>query len=167
MFDFVIARLLFLHIHDPLLAAREIYRVLKPGGKLVIIDVDDGIFGVVHPDLDVLPTVLKKVANHMAKKGGNRHIGRSVPRLLSQAGFTQIDMDTVTKHSDIHGIAGFKRQFDSKRFAAFFHSGIITEQEYERMSSASEQLFNDTESYAMMLFVMAYGQKPKFEVTGE
>jgi ubiquinone/menaquinone biosynthesis C-methylase UbiE len=36
-FDFAYARLVFQHLPDPLGAMREIRRVLKPGGKLVII----------------------------------------------------------------------------------------------------------------------------------
>jgi ubiquinone/menaquinone biosynthesis C-methylase UbiE len=35
-YDFVIARLIFLHLHEPKKAASEIFRILKPGGKLVI-----------------------------------------------------------------------------------------------------------------------------------
>lgn len=43
-FDFAIARLLFVHLPDPVAAAREILRILKPGGKLVIIDSDADLF---------------------------------------------------------------------------------------------------------------------------
>ncbi len=39
-FDFVIARLLLEHLPEPEIAAKEIHRVLKPGGKVVIIDND-------------------------------------------------------------------------------------------------------------------------------
>jgi len=42
-FDFAYARLLFQHLLNPLGAAKEIWRVLKPGGKFVIYDVDDEI----------------------------------------------------------------------------------------------------------------------------
>ena len=38
-------------MHDPLQVAQEIMRVLKPGGTLVIIDIDDGLFGVIEPEM--------------------------------------------------------------------------------------------------------------------
>jgi len=160
-YDFAIARLLFLHLKDPFEAAREIYRVLKPGGKLAIIDVDDGIFGVINPNLPVLPSILQKVADYISSKGGNRLIGRSLPRLLKQAGFTHVDMDSVIQHSDIHGIEGFKRQFDIKRFIGFYNNGVINQEEFDQIKQASEKINNSPDAYAMMNFVMACGTKPE------
>jgi ubiquinone/menaquinone biosynthesis C-methylase UbiE len=40
-FDFVYARLLFQHLSDPQLTLSEIQRVLKPGGIVCLVDVDD------------------------------------------------------------------------------------------------------------------------------
>ncbi|MBT2289260.1 methyltransferase domain-containing protein [Paenibacillus albidus] len=160
-YDFAIARLLFLHLHNPVEAAREIYRILKPGGKLVIIDIDDGIFGAVSPNINLLPSVLQKLADHQASKGGNRYIGRELPRLLAKAGYIDIDMDTVLQHSDLHGIEGFKRQFDINRFKVFYDNGIINEEEFEQLKQASENINNSPEAYAMMTFIMACGKKPE------
>lgn len=158
-YDFAIARLLFLHLHDPMEAALEIRRVLKPGGKLVIIDVDDGVFGAIQPDLDVLPSILKKLAQLQASRGGNRHIGRSLPRLLASARYSDVDMDAVLQHSDLHGLEGFKRQLDIQRFAGFYKKGIITEHEYEALTRSYEHLVSSPEAHAMMMFFMACGTK--------
>lgn len=159
-YDFAIARLVFLHLHRPADAAEEIFRVLKPGGKLVIIDVDDGILGVVNPNLPLLPSILQKVADYVAAKGGNRLIGRSLPRLLTHAGFASVDMDSILLHSDIHGLEGFKLQFDAQRFAGFYKIGVINEEEFEQLKQASEWLSQSSDAYAMMNFVMACGRKP-------
>ncbi len=159
-YDFAVARLLFLHLHHPLKAAQEIYRILKPGGKLVIIDIDDGMFGAIYPDIMLLPSVLRKLADYQASKGGNRYIGRSLPRLLARTGYIDLDIDTITQHSDLHGVEGFKRQFDINRFKGFYQKGIINIEEFEQLKQASENMNDSPEAYAMMNFVMAYGKKP-------
>lgn len=69
-FDFVIARFVFQHLADPMSAAREAYRILKPGGSLVVIDVDDGLFGVVEPRVPGLRRVLAAIGDKQAKRGG-------------------------------------------------------------------------------------------------
>jgi ubiquinone/menaquinone biosynthesis C-methylase UbiE len=162
-YDYAIARLLFLHLHDPLQAAQEIMRVLKPGGKLVIIDIDDGIFGVIEPDVEVLPLILQKISQYQASNGGNRHVGRSLPRLLSLAGYQDVDLDAVIQHSDLHGMDGFKQQLDSNRFVGLYKRGVISQSEYEKLQQSYENFIHSSDPLAMMVFLMACGTKPEAE----
>ncbi|MBU5351146.1 methyltransferase domain-containing protein [Paenibacillus silvae] len=159
-FDFVVARLIFLHLNNPVEAAQEIYRVLKPGGRLAIIDVDDGVFGAVNPDVPALHTVLMKIAKVVAQHGGNRLIGRSLPRLLSESGYINIDIDSVLQHSDVLGIEGFKQQFNLQRFVHFVEKGVISSEEFAQLQQASEAMNHSPEAYAMMNFITACGTKP-------
>ncbi|WNR44904.1 class I SAM-dependent methyltransferase [Paenibacillus roseipurpureus] len=159
-YDFAIARLLFLHLHDPLQAALEIKRVLKPGGKLVIIDIDDGIFGALQPDLEVLPSILKKLGQLTASRGGNRRIGRGLPRLLANSGFTNIDMESVVQHSDLHGIEGFIRKLDIGRFGGLYMKGVIAQEEFEELAKSYDTFVESPDAHAMMIFFMACGTKP-------
>ncbi|MFC3745373.1 class I SAM-dependent methyltransferase [Paenibacillus sp. GCM10012306] len=159
-YDFAIARLLFLHLHNPLQAAKEIRRVLKPGGTLIIIDIDDGVFGAIQPELDVLQSILKKLSRMQASMGGNRNIGRSLPRILSDSGFTDVDLEAIVQHSDLQSIEGFKRQFDINRFSGFYQSGVITEYEYDELNKSYKNFDSSPDAHAMMLFFMACGRKP-------
>ncbi|MEK3707879.1 methyltransferase domain-containing protein [Paenibacillus sp. FSL R7-0198] len=159
-FDFVVARLIFLHLNNPDEAAQEIYRVLKPGGRLAIIDVDDGVFGAVNPDVPALHTVLMKISDYVAQHGGNRLIGRSLPRLLSGNGYIDVDIDSVLQHSDLLGIEGFKQQFNLNRFVHFAEKGVISSEEFAQLQQASEAINHSREAYAMMNFITACGKKP-------
>lgn len=158
-YDFVVARMLFLHLHKPEEAAIELHRVLKTGGKLVIIDIDDGIFGVIQPDNEGFQSITKKFTEMQGKAGGNRLIGRSLPRLLRKTGFTEIELETVAVHSDLAGMEGFQIQFDPKRFEGFYRNGVLTEKEFSHISQIAERLAEEPDSYAMMLFVMVCGMK--------
>lgn len=49
VYDIAFARFLFQHLPDPVGAAREVLRVLRPGGKLVIHDIDADLGGYECP----------------------------------------------------------------------------------------------------------------------
>lgn len=138
----------------------EIFRVLKPGGKLVIIDLDDGIFGAVQPNIENLRSVINKLIRMQGKAGGNREIGRSLPRLLQSVGFSGIDLEAISVHSDLVGIEGFKEQFNPKRFEQFYRNGILSENDFQSVEKVYDNLLNNSDSYAMMIFLLACGTKP-------
>jgi len=48
-FDFVLARLVLEHLPDPVRAVKEMCRVLKPGGKVVLVDNDFEMHLITNP----------------------------------------------------------------------------------------------------------------------
>ena len=98
-FEFAYARLLFQHLPDPIGGAKEIWRVLKPGGKLVIDDIDDELFGLFQPPIPELSLVVEKFGQAQAARGGNRRVGRSLWHMLEAADFCNLDLEVVASHS--------------------------------------------------------------------
>ncbi len=108
--DFAFARFVFQHLGDPIGAAREALRVLKPGGRLAIIEVDEGSFPVVfEPAIPQLEALRQKSIQAQAARGGNRSIGKHLVRLLRAAGFEDVRLDAYVAHSDVLGLEGFRQ----------------------------------------------------------
>lgn len=106
-FDFVITRLVLEHLPEPLIAAREIWRILKPGGRAVFIDNDFKFHLMTHPPLPELDLLYEAYCKSMSARGGNPRIGLELPGLLKQAGFDDIDADILCAHSAAVGDRAF------------------------------------------------------------
>lgn len=159
-FDFAYARLLFQHLPDPIGAAKETWRVLKPGGKFVIYDVDDEISGLMEPTFPELPKVLEKFGEAQARRGGNRRIGRRLWRILNAAGFHNMDLELVVAHSDSAGIDPFFPQIDPNRLLGLVKAGLLSSQELESIRGSHERFLTSPEPYILFLSLMVCGEKP-------
>ena len=156
-FDFAIARLLFLHLPEPVAAAREIFRILKPGGKLVIIDSDADLFFLTNPPLSV-EIVMEKFKQVMASRGGNLS-GRNLCRILKEAGFVSVDLEAVVSHSDIIGIKAFQPLLDSGPILQMVKQGLISESEIESYLVSRDEFVAAGDRSMMSFWLMACGEK--------
>lgn len=102
-FDFAIARFMFQYLEDAVGAVTEMRRVLRPGGKLAIVDVDDAVWGTEDPPRPELRSITEKVAAAQGQTGGNRYIGRQLLRILQAGGLDPLDFDAIAWHSDMLG----------------------------------------------------------------
>lgn len=159
-FDFAFARYLFQHLPDPLGAAREIWRVLKPGGRFVIHDIDDGIFGLVDPMLPEFPDLLEKFAQAQAARGGNRHIGRQLWRILKAAGFGNLRLEVLAGHSDEFGLEPFLALLDPDRMLPLVRASLLSGEEMESLRGSYKQFLASPQPYVLILGLMVYGEKP-------
>ena len=158
-FDFAYARLLFQHLPDPVGAAKEILRVLKPGGKLVIADPDEKLHVWEPPEEPEVAASTERFLEAVAAQGGNRLIGRRLPRILRDAGFTNLDTEALVRHSDALGIDTVFPKIDQSFLDADVAKGIITEQEKEIMAKSIDDFYVSDPLVQLTVF-MACGEKP-------
>jgi ubiquinone/menaquinone biosynthesis C-methylase UbiE len=166
-FDFVIARYLFQHLVDPIQTAREMRRVLKPGGKLAIIDIDAALWGIVEPIFPEVASIYAKTGQFQAQHGGNRLIGRQLWRMLKAAGYQQIELEAFVYHSDALGVAPFAPQIAPDRLLPLLERGAISLREYQQAHMAYTRFLAAPDAYVLMAGLIACGETPTRDAHSE
>jgi ubiquinone/menaquinone biosynthesis C-methylase UbiE len=159
-FDVAYARFLFQHLPDPLGAAQEIRRLLKPGGKLIINDIDDEIFGLFEPPLPALSIVIEKFGQAQAARGGNRQIGRRLWSILAAAGFFSLDLEVVASHSGNVGVAPFLEQLDPDRLLPLVEQNLLSAEALDQFRRGHTAFMAAPEPFTLWLGMMLCGKKP-------
>ena len=160
-FDFAYARLVFQHLRDPRGAMKEIHRVLKPGGKLAINDIDIGLGEIVEPLNPEADAIEAKLHESRGRRGGDPRIGRKLWRLLGTAGYVNMDLEVIPVHTDAAGVeAIFPDEWDSGAFKPALDLGVISEADVETLRQAHMAFHASPDKYALFVNLMVCGQKP-------
>lgn len=92
--DLVYARCLLSHLNEPLQALRAMAALARPGGSVVIEDIDcGGVFA--HPEAPALMRHLNLYQRAMRLAGGDPLIGRKLPRLCRKVGLADVRFQVV------------------------------------------------------------------------
>jgi len=90
-FDVVYARFLLTHLSDPLKVLLKARSYLRPGGILIVEDIDfRGHFA--EPDCPALQRSVDLYSATVRNRGGDPYIGPRLPALLHDAGYRNIQM---------------------------------------------------------------------------
>jgi len=150
-FDTIIVRFVFQHLKEPIVALKEIYRILKPGGKVIIIDVDSELWGLTFPKSDLIKNLNTDLAKYQSSLKGNRDIGRSILTLFRMLKFKNLNIESVINHSDILGKENFRYNFDK---------GLENDPRLNELLKEYNEFFDLSYSSIMLIKLFFYGEKP-------
>jgi SAM-dependent methyltransferase len=158
--DVALARYLFQHLARPADAAAEMMRLLRPGGRGVVIDVDQALWGIAEPTFpEVIPIHIRH-GRAQGRRGGDQRVGRRLWRILRDAGFSDVQLDLVAVHSDETGIAAFAPQLDPHRMLISVRDGILSEADMDVLRSAHDRFMSHPDAWALMVICVASGVRP-------
>ncbi|TDD59583.1 methyltransferase domain-containing protein [Kribbella antibiotica] len=112
------------HVEDPAGSVREMARVLRPGGRIVLIDTDWQT-AIIHP---ADPEVLQRMVGSFLAQSANPYSGRQLRGQLVGAGLEIAGESAATW---LEPQSGARQGFISMMHARAFQSGAITAAEAE------------------------------------
>lgn len=158
-YDLIHARLVLMHIPEPMRALRKMVEALRPGGRLLIEDGDLLAVQVVsedHPEAPTFRRVMEATMRHLESTHTfDPTFGRRVPEMFEAAGLIEVDNEVtlrVAKGGDGRMAPPFERYRD-----AVLAKGEVTAAEWDTRA----RCFDDpTFRWIGLSFVATWGRKP-------
>lgn len=154
-FDGSFAARLLLHAPDPVAVIREMLRVTRQGGRIVLMDWDFETTAIAHPNRTLTRRIIQWRTTHY---GGDNWSGRQLLGYAVQAGVANlsvIPVATIARDED----AAFTQTL-LRAASRAGEAGVITSSEAATWSATLNQLIADGRFMASILYFIVHGTAP-------
>lgn len=161
-FDYVWSQYVFEYLPRPQAGLAELIRVVKPGGRIVVADVD-GAGLANHPFPSELEAQFRKVQDTLAKAGLDLFVGRKLFHLFKQAGLEDVrvhvhPMYVAAGPADERLVTDWEQRFAA--IAAAAAPALGGEAAYQQFAGDYLQLLRSADTLKYSLVLVTEGRKP-------
>lgn len=160
--DVVYLRYVLQHLRDPAAALAEAWRLLAPGGVVVVTEVDAELWGVADPPASprsraVMQNAYGAIDVAQRERGGDRLLGRRTTRLLRSAGFGSVVLRPFATTSDGRPITDFALHLGPQRWAPLVAAGTLSPLDLALIANTWRSFAADPDAWVMLLGLTAIG----------
>ena len=139
-FDFITMRLVLEHVPDPVLALDSLRKLLRPGGRILIISNDFENHTRTWPPVHELSDLYEAYRANRQQDQGDPCIGRRVPKLLASAGYAVIAQEIEVAHNAITGDEAFFKAEGVGIPAQLVKDGFLEQDVFESMIQSWKEM---------------------------
>ena len=157
-FDFITMRLVLEHVPDPVVALESLRRLLRPGGRLLIISNDFENHTRTWPPVPELDSLYEAYCASRRNDNGDPCIGRRVPRILAAAGFSVVAQEIEVAHNAIAGDEAFFKAEGVGIPAQLVSSGFLEQSVFESMIGSWKAMLENPDHCITRQLCVAIGE---------
>jgi ubiquinone/menaquinone biosynthesis C-methylase UbiE len=156
----VLLRYVLQHLPAPEPALAEARRVLRPGGLLAVVEVDEALWGLAQPMFPEIEVIHRKAALARRGTGTNRQVVRELPRLLRRAGFTGVVVRPFAVTNDQVPTDSFAAHLGPGQFAPLVADGALTLADLSVAAGVWNRFRADPDAWVLLLGLVIAGYAP-------